>query len=42
MSQITPTFLQKLSDLTGPWRDKVSSDIVQRARTEMKKKGVDF
>jgi hypothetical protein len=39
---ITPVFLQKLADLTAPWRDKLSTDIVTRARQEMKKKGVEF
>ncbi len=40
--QVTPIFLQKLSDITGPWREKLSTDILVRARQEMKKKGVDF
>lgn len=40
--QITPVFLQKLSDVTGAWREKLSTDILVRARQEMKKKGVDF
>jgi uncharacterized protein len=39
---VTPVFLQKLGDVTTPWRDKLSTDIVTRARQEMKKKGVDF
>ncbi len=39
---VTPVFLQRLGDVTGPWRDKLSTDIVTRARQEMKKKGVDF
>jgi uncharacterized protein len=39
---VTPVFLQKLGDITAPWRDKLSTDIVTRAREEMKKKGVDF
>jgi uncharacterized protein len=39
---VTPVFLQKLTDLTAPWREKLSTDIVTRARQEMKKKGVDF
>jgi uncharacterized protein len=39
---VTPVFVQKLADLTAPWRDKLSTDIVTRARQEMKKKGVDF
>jgi hypothetical protein len=40
--QVTPIFLQKLSDVTGAWREKLSTDILVRARGEMKKKGVDF
>jgi uncharacterized protein len=40
--QVTPIFLQKLSDVTGAWREKLSTDILVRARHEMKKKGVDF
>jgi uncharacterized protein len=39
---VTPDFLQKLAGVTTPWRDKLSTDIVTRARQEMKKKGVDF
>jgi hypothetical protein len=39
---ITPVFLQNLSDVTGAWREKLSTDILVRARAEMKKKGVDF
>jgi uncharacterized protein len=39
---VTPDFLQKLANVTTPWRDKLSTDIVTRARQEMKKKGVDF
>jgi hypothetical protein len=40
--QITPIFLQNLGDVTGAWREKLSTDILERARAEMKKKGVDF
>jgi hypothetical protein len=40
--QITPVFLQNLGDVTGAWREKLSTDILERARAEMKKKGVDF
>ncbi|MGH6797884.1 MAG: DUF2059 domain-containing protein, partial [Roseiarcus sp.] len=40
--EVTPVFLQKLSDVTGPWREKLSTDILVRARGEMKKKGIDF
>ena len=39
---ITPVFLQNLSDVTGAWREKLSTDILERARAAMKKKGVDF
>jgi uncharacterized protein len=39
---VTPVFLQNLGSVTAPWRDKLSTDIVTRARQEMKKKGVDF
>jgi uncharacterized protein len=37
-----PVFLQKLSDVVAPWREKLSTDILVRAREEMKKKGVEF
>ena len=40
--QVTPIFLQNLADVTGAWREKLSADILERARAEMKKKGVDF
>ena len=40
--QAEERFLQKLAGVTTPWRDKLSTDIVTRARQEMKKKGVDF
>ncbi len=40
--EVTPVFLQKLSDVTGAWREKLSTDILVRAREDMKKKGVDF
>ena len=40
--EVTPVFLQNLSDVTATWRDKLSTDILERARAEMKKKGVDF
>ena len=39
---VTPVFIQRLGDFTTPWRDKLSTDIVTRARQEMKKKGVEF
>ena len=40
--EVTPGFMQQLSDVTGAWREKLSSDILERARQEMKKKGIDF
>ena len=40
--QVMPVFLQKFSDISGAWREKLSTDILERARQEMKKKGVDF
>ena len=40
--QATPIFLQNLGDVTGGWREKLSTDILERARAAMKKKGVDF
>jgi uncharacterized protein len=40
--EATPIFVQRLSDVTGAWREKLSTDILVRAREEMKKKGIDF
>jgi uncharacterized protein len=40
--QVTPVYLQSLGDVTGAWREKLSTDILERARAAMKKKGVDF
>jgi uncharacterized protein len=37
-----PVFFQQLGGIVDPWRSKLSTDIVTRARDEMKKKGVDF
>jgi hypothetical protein len=37
-----PVFLRQLSEVVAPWREKLSTDILVRARQEMKKKGVDF
>lgn len=37
-----PVFLQKVGSIVEPWRDKLSTDILVRARAEMKKKGVEF
>ena len=39
---IEPLFFQKLQDVVGPWSQALSTDIVAKAREEMKKKGVDF
>ena len=37
-----PIFFQKLEEVLGPWRQQLSTDIVTKAREDMKKKGVDF
>ena len=37
-----PMFFQQLQELIGPWQQTLSTDIVTKARGEMKKKGVDF
>jgi uncharacterized protein len=37
-----PVFLQKFAALVGPWRDQMSTDMMTRAREEMKKKGITF
>ena len=39
---VTPVFLQQFASVAAPWRDKLSTDILARARQEMKKKGVEF
>ncbi len=39
---VTPVFVRNLSDITAAWREKLSTGILERARSEMKKKGVDF
>jgi uncharacterized protein len=39
---VTPVFLQKLSNVVEPWREKLSTDILVRAREEMRKKGIEF
>jgi hypothetical protein len=39
---IEPLFFQKLQDVVSPWTQELSTDIVTKAREEMKKKGVDF
>ena len=40
--QVEPVFFQKFAAIADPWRQKISADIVTRAREEMKKKGIDF
>jgi uncharacterized protein len=40
--RVTPIYIQSLGDVTGAWREKLSTDILERARAEMKKKGVAF
>ena len=37
-----PSFFQHLQGVVGPWQDGLSTDIVARARQEMRKKGVEF
>ncbi len=37
-----PIFFQQLGNLLDPWRQKMSTDIVAKARDELKKKGIDF
>ena len=39
---IEPVFLRNLAAVAEPWRQKLSTDILTRAREEMKKKGVQF
>jgi uncharacterized protein len=39
---IEPLFFQKLQDVVGPWSQQLSTDIVAKAREDMKKKGADF
>jgi hypothetical protein len=39
---IEPAFFQRLQDVLGPWHEELSTDIVTKARQEMKKKGIDF
>ena len=39
---IEPLFFQKLQEVVGPWTQDLSTEIVAKAREEMKKKGVDF
>jgi hypothetical protein len=37
-----PVFLQKFAAVVAPWRDQMSTDMMTRAREEMKKKGITF
>jgi uncharacterized protein len=37
-----PQFMQRFGEIVEPWREQLSTDIVTRARQEMKKKGLDF
>jgi hypothetical protein len=39
---VQPVFLQKLAALAQPWREQLSTDIMTRAREEMKKKGIEL
>ena len=39
---IEPVFLRKLGAVAEPWRQKLSTDILTRAREAMKKKGIEF
>jgi hypothetical protein len=39
---VEPVFIQKFGAIADPWRQQLSQDIIERARAEMKKKGVDF
>lgn len=39
---VQPAVLQQVAALTNSWRDKLSADILERARVEMKKKGYTF
>jgi hypothetical protein len=40
--EIEPVFRQRFSSVAGPWQDKLSTDILVRAREEMRKKGIEF
>ena len=39
---VEPAFRQKFSGVAVPWQDKLSTDILVRAREEMRKKGIEF
>jgi hypothetical protein len=37
-----PVFFQQFGAIADPWRQQLSTDILTRARQEMKKKGIEF
>ena len=39
---VEPSVVQEVTNLAHAWREKLSTDILTRAREEMKKKGLDF
>ena len=39
---VTPVFLRNLSDVTGAWREKLSTDILERARARDEEEGRRF
>ena len=39
---VEPVFFQQFGAIAEPWRQQLSTDILTRARQEMKKKGIDF
>ncbi len=39
---VEPVFFRNFSAVADPWRQQLSVDILERARAEMKKKGVEF
>ena len=39
---VEPSVVQEVANLARAWREKLSTDILTRAREEMKKKGLDF
>ena len=39
---VEPSLMQEVGDLARTWRQQLSTDILTRAREEMKKKGLDF
>ena len=40
--QVTPVFIQNLGDVTGAWREKLSTDILERARAGDEEEGRRF